>query len=841
MTAMRWLPAKAFLLVALHQSAFAGERLSLHVPSPDWRDQVIYLAMIDRFDDGDPANNDQHAGEYDPADPARFSGGDLAGAARRVAYLERLGVTALWLTPPVANQWWDPKVGYGGYHGYWASDFKSIDRHFGTLQDYRRLSDALHRRGMYLVHDVVVNHVGNYVQCSAPGRCTRSGAPAQAPFSSNDPADARHAYYHWNPRIADFDDKAQRYTWQLADLDDLDTEDPVVRRALRDSHGYWIREAGVDAFRVDTAFYVPPDYFTDFLHAADPQAPGILAVARATGRDDFHVFGEGFGLDKPFEDEKAKQIDEYMRGDDRLPGMINFPLHGSLLDVFARGRPPSVLAHRVRSMMALHARPHRMPTFVDNHDVERFLAGGSDAALKQALLAILTLPGIPTIYYGTEQGFTEQRGAMFAGGFGSGGRDRFDTAAPLYGFLQRAIALRRGHRVFSRGVPAVFTANPAAPGAFGYTMTHDGEAAVVLFNTSDRETLVARAPTGLPAGRLQPVFTIDGAAKPAQIDRDGTLTLRLPPRSGQAWLATGGPVAAAARGTAPTIDPVAEVVHDSLPLSGRAARAVELVVDGDLGRAMRAQARRGAWKAQLETADFIDPAVVHTLVARDVETGAVSAPRSFRVERDWREAASVVDPAGDDRGRSGRLRYPEDASWAGKRPLDLRGARAWTSGGSLRVEVALADLLSTWNAPNGFEHVLLTVFVELPGAAPGATVMPQQDGTLPAGHAWHFRLRLGGWSNALFSARGASATNEGTPVTPSAGLRADLRARTLAFTLPASALGTPRGLRGARVHVTTWDYDGGYRALAAEPAGFDFGGGRPGDARVMDELTLVLE
>ena len=138
------------------------------------------------------------------------------------------------------------------------------------------------------------------------------------------------------------------------------------------------------------------------------------------------------------------------------------------------------------------------------------------------------------------------------------------------------------------------------------------------------------------------------------------------------------------------------------------------------------------------------------------------------------------------------------------------------------------------------DHVLLTVFIELPHVGPGASVMPQQHGALPEGMAWHYRLRLGGWSNALFSADGASATNEGTPVTPAADLRADLRAGTLVFTLPARALGTPLVLRGARIHVTTWDYDGRYRTLAATPAAFDFGGGKPGDPLLLDELTLTL-
>ncbi|MCB1571921.1 MAG: hypothetical protein KDI72_13015, partial [Xanthomonadales bacterium] len=86
-----------------------------------------------------------------------------------------------------------------------------------------------------------------------------------------------------------------------------------VRRALRQSYGYWIREAGVDAYRIDTAFYVPPEYFEDFLYADDRRAPGILNVARQNGRKDFLAFGEGFAMDTPFHDESARRIDRYLR------------------------------------------------------------------------------------------------------------------------------------------------------------------------------------------------------------------------------------------------------------------------------------------------------------------------------------------------------------------------------------------------------------------------------------------------------------------------------------------------------------------------------------------------
>ena len=85
----------------------APEVIGSHVPSPDWRDQIIYFLMIDRFNDGDRANNDQGTGEYDPRSEKKFSGGDLAGVEQKIDYIQGLGATAVWTTPPVANQWWD--------------------------------------------------------------------------------------------------------------------------------------------------------------------------------------------------------------------------------------------------------------------------------------------------------------------------------------------------------------------------------------------------------------------------------------------------------------------------------------------------------------------------------------------------------------------------------------------------------------------------------------------------------------------------------------------------------------------------------------------------------------
>ncbi len=872
--------------------AGAAGAAKLHVPSPDWRDQVIYFVMTDRFADGDQRNNDLGAGEFDPRSGAKFNGGDLRGLRSRLGYIRGLGATALWLTPPVANQWTDPLGGYTGYHGYWAEHFEKVDRHLGSLADYQALSRALHGRGMYLVQDVVVNHTGNFFayrggwDAADPARfyVTNAGAkpvsaPTQVPFNLNDPrraADRRAGIYHWTPDVSDYTDKNQELNYQMSGLDDLNTDNPVVRRALRKSFGHWIQNAGVDAFRIDTAFYVAPEYFVDFLHARDKAAPGIAQVARQTGRRQFHVFGEGFGIDKPFADEQAKKIERYMTGADGrpvLPGMLNFPLYGALGDVFARGRPSAEFGDRIQRMMKLHQRPHLMPTFVDNHDLDRFLAGGSTAALQQALLAIFTLPGIPTIYYGTEQGFTEQRGAMFAAGFASGGRDRFDTAAPLYRQIAQMTALRRAHRLFSRGVPQVLKGNAARAGALAWRMDAGppgaAESALVVFNTADAETLLDNLDLGLaPRTRLRALFGLDGLPADLTVGANGRVSMKLPPRAGLVWKLNAqrstaaarpklrpatqavAPVTNAAAGTALSIDALASDRHGGdFVIAGSSSAPVQIVIDGDLANPISAApGADGRWQARIDTAQMVDPETRHEVVAWDASTGTASPARSFYVARAWALLSDVEDPAGDDRGPRGDYVYPTDPGWGANRQMDLRRVQVSGSGGALRLALTTNKISNGWSPQNGFDRVAFTLYIELPPQAGGAqsnpansSVMPLQFAQLPAGMRWHYRLRVTGWSNALTSAEGASATNEGRLVAPAAQVAVDQARNTVTLTLPPGALGRPATLSGAKVYVTTWDYDGGYRGLSPQPQPYSIGGGDPAnDARVMDDSAVIV-
>ncbi|WP_197427135.1 alpha-amylase family glycosyl hydrolase [Noviluteimonas gilva] len=834
-----------------------------HMPSPDWRDQILYFLMIDRFANGDRANDDQHAGEFDPTDGAKWSGGDLRGVRERIPYIKALGVTGVWITPPVANQWWNPRSHYGGYHGYWATDFSKVDAHFGTLADYQALARALHGEQMVLVQDIVVNHTADFFKYDAlpdasdPARglsfirdTQGQGAPTQAPFDRNDPRDPaqrgqgqlQQAVYHWTPDIRDFADDTQRLTWQLAGLDDIDTESPEARRALRASYGQWIRDVGVDGFRVDTAFYVPPAYFLDFLHADDPEAPGIVRVAKETGRKEFHVFGEGFALDKPFDDTQARRIDAYMRMPDGtrvLPGMIDFPLYGTALDVFARGAPTAQLGDRIRRRMQVHADPWRMPTFVDNHDVDRFLAQGDETGLKQALMMMMTLPGIPVIWQGTEQGFTDMRGSMFAGGYRSGGRDHFDKAAPMYQYLQRLIAVRRGDKLFSRGTPTVLRENRVGPGPIVWRMQgEDGSIAIVAINTSNNSVLLDNLETGAPPDTtLSTVFAIDAGIPSIAVDDKGRATALLPPRAGVVWKSLGEWAKDEFRLRPPTIDALPQSIFtEDFYVSGTAvgAEPVRLVIDDDAIHGRVVRPKDGRWEAKIDTTRMIDPEVEHSVVVYESASKNASERRTFKVARPWKLDVFVDDPQGDDNGPNGRYTYPTDPGYA-THPGDIEHVALSTSGGALKIVLRMRSISTAWNPPNGFDHVAFSIYIDLPKQKNGATVMPQQNAELPDDMQWDVRLRANGWTNAVFSAEGASATAEGKPIVPAARMRVDAKDRTITFILPATALLFAKELDNARVYVTTWDYDGGWRALAPQAGPHAFGGGDGArDARVLD-------
>ncbi len=861
----------------------------LHVPSPAWEEQVIYMVMTDRFANGDRRNDDQGKGEFDPADGDKYSGGDLQGIIDHLDYVQGLGATAIWITPPVANMWWDPLQQSGGYHGYWARHLEKVDEHLGTLDTYKALSSALHERGMYLVQDVVPNHMGNFftycdnasgLSCGPasydPTDVTRNflmnvnavptGKPEQAPFDQDDardPTQRAAAIYHWTPAITDYTDPNQELNYQISDLDDLNSENPVTRQALRSSYGYWIREVGVDAFRVDTVKFVPHDFWVDFFGSTDAAAPGIHAVARSTGRDHFLAFGEVFEEPDPLDDAADRTVASYLGTPDapELPSVQQVPLSTEIGRVLAGGSPTSYMTYRLGRLMdpTLFPDPYVLPTFVDNHDVQRFLSLGSDAALAQALAFMFTVPGIPVVYYGTEQSFTETRAAMFQGGFHSTA-DHFDTTAPSYQRIQALAALRKANKVFTHGDLAVLYDSEAGPGALAYRRTLGQDTALVLMNTADQAVLVSGLATGLPGGTVLQVLHSEQSPPAPSVDGSGNITMVLPARAVIVALATPQTQTPPAPGATITVATAidGQTFTDDVTITGTVSppsTVLQMVLDGYVDQATSVQVQpNGAWSVVLPVSLFPTGTAQHSLAfyAPPTPTANAAATPVMRFTTDvvfTGQTIAVTDPAGDDHGPTPQsaYTYPQDTTFQGKHYNDVTGVTLRVGATTMSVEVAMADWSTVWKPPLGFDHVAFTILFSVPGQN-GATVLPNLNATTPQGFGWSYDQFTYGWKNVMYMPNASDPTNYG-PTATAPSVTANAAAKTVTFVYDRTKYGLATW-SGVQIWVTTWDYDGinnYFRKLTPDGGQWDYGGGsaidpatnESPDPKIMDQVGPI--
>ncbi|MEL7198814.1 MAG: alpha-amylase family glycosyl hydrolase [Pseudomonadota bacterium] len=847
----------AALTLVLSAPLSAKDEGPLHLPSPDWRDQIVYSLMIDRFEDGDPTNNDQGENEYRRGEDPYFNGGDLAGIKSRVPYLDDLGVTAVWISPPTRTQWWDPATQYSGYHGYWPVHFKQVDPHFGTLAEYQALSRALHGRGMYLIQDVVVNQIGHYynykggydpsdetvnfnlVEGAVPPR------PLMYPFdlvNRLDPVHAAADVYHWTPTITDYDDPDQQYDHQLQLMNDLNTSNPLVRDALKSSYGHWIKQAGVDAFRVDAAKHVEADFLYDFLHGPD----GIMETAKSTGREDFLTFGEIFNFSDPMQVNAEKQIVKFMGTAERpqLGSVINFPLKEEMRRVFARAAPTSLLAYRLQEQARQFESSPRWPTFVNNHDVQRFLSVGSKEGYRLAYLLLMTAPGIPVVYQGDELGFTQVRRAIFDGA-GPGGAAAFDKTSDDFQFLKSVIHLRKSNPPLRRGSLTVLQENPTAPGILAYKREYEGEAIYVLINSAaGNRALVSGLQT--KGGDLEIVHAIGIKANtPVKASADGLLTFTMPPssslvlreRNSEAISGKSGPSKAPVLNAA---DPVAPKLKAGDALCGSADRASDnllLLINGNLDTASALKPERnGQWCVDLPqisldakdyTAQVYDP-------AQNKATPAVL----FNGQGGANMIAQFADPENDDRGPSGSYKMLTDAP--NHRAGDIRSVTARANDEQLELVIEVAQISNVWNYINGFDHTAFSIFIDAEPAG-GISDLPGMFAQMPKGAKWDVNHRLFGMGSTIHTSEGAAADQLGKLAAGRPEFQIDYANRTVTILYERSSLDID-SWENARIYIATWDADefGRFRELGSEATAGQIGGGAPDDPRILDDVMIAL-
>nr|WP_314446710.1 alpha-amylase family glycosyl hydrolase [uncultured Sphingomonas sp.] len=558
-------------------------------------DEVIYFLLPDRFDNGDPKNDrgGLKGGAlqtgFDPTHKGFYHGGDLKGLVRRLDYLQGMGVTAIWFAPVFKNK--PVQGGKGqesaGYHGYWVTDFTRVDPHFGENADFKAFVDAAHARGMKVYMDIITNHTADvikFAECEAANACPYrsiadypyqrrggiNGAPINPGFLGEGVRTAENFARLTDPNYAytlntDLKERNVKVPAWLNDpllyhnrgdsvfrgesntmgdfvgLDDLMTEHPKVVAGMIDVYGSWIDRFGIDGFRIDTARHVNPEFWQAFV-------PAMLERAKAKGIPNFHIFGE-VANDDFNTGFLAKHTVE-----DKLPTVLDFAFKQAALRSLAGGQPTEIWREFLNQDVLYaggKATAKQLPTFLGNHDQGRFafyVREGNKNASPDELLArvklghvlMFTWRGVPTVYYGDEQGFVgdggdqDARETMFPsktavyldnkllGTTRTNAVENFDTAHPLYRLIGELARTRTASEALRRGDSRLLAAEDA-PGLLAFSRAAPTEEVIVAVNTSaqpiTRNLAIAADITGLSS--------LSGSC-PAAPAAPGTVRVTLP-------------------------------------------------------------------------------------------------------------------------------------------------------------------------------------------------------------------------------------------------------------------------------------------------------------------------
>ena len=401
-------------------------------PSPaDWRDQVIYHLLIDRFDNNQsdsPPSAPPSAPEQSSAPAARFLGGKIPGITRRLDYLRGLGCTTIWISPPFKNR----QHSVESYHGYAIQNLLEIDPRFGTLEELKELIRQAHQRDMYVIIDIVINHTGDnwsYAEAESPvynqgqrfefgywrgadGNQTESRPEEFGPDDAVWPIEFQDPdFYKRQGRIGDpvSAGDEEMISGDTGGLKDLDLTREDVRNAVICCYKWWIAQTDCDGFRLDTVKHCEPSAVSTFVNA-------MREYAQSIGKLNFLIFAEIVEDDQALTNYIGLNIVQNPSDKFEYPMLsacLDFPLYFQLADVIQGKSSPRALAERYSWFQHYFRDFGRAGsyyvTFIDNHDqigrfYFRFLHGDADP--KLAVLGagyLLTAMGIPCIYYGTEQ------------------------------------------------------------------------------------------------------------------------------------------------------------------------------------------------------------------------------------------------------------------------------------------------------------------------------------------------------------------------------------------------------------------------------------------------------
>ena len=485
---------------------------------------VLYMLMPDRFAQG--ANHPKQIKGMrnyveDRTKPSLRHGGDLNGIREHLDYFNELGVTALWFTPVLENDSPDSKNGYSTYHGYATTNYYKVDPRFGSNEDYKRLCDEAHKKGLKIVMDMIFNHSGfehpwthdmpskdwlntpEWLTEQQSGRDPMTGFSVDSSNTSDtsttsNTSSARKTSQYLqtsykltpvvDPYASKIDLKETVEGWFVPSMPDLNQHNPHLMRYLIQNSIWWIETVGIDGIRMDTYPYAYADAMAQWLKELDLEYPNFNTVgetwvtepaytaawqkdSKLSEKNSYLKTVMDFSFFDKLNQAKNEETDGWWNGFNRL--------YNSFVYDYLYPNPSSVMA------------------FIENHDTDRFLGNGKDTlALKQALALLLTVNRIPQLYYGTEvlmNGTKEVTDGNvrkdFPGGFPGDthncftkeGRSKSEQA--MFSWLSRLLHWRQGNDVIIKGKQTQFTPNN---GIYVIARQYQGKTALTILNGTSK-------------------------------------------------------------------------------------------------------------------------------------------------------------------------------------------------------------------------------------------------------------------------------------------------------------------------------------------------------------------
>ena len=500
---------------------------------------VLYMLMPDRFAQGanhNPQVKGMRKYKEDRTQPSLRHGGDLNGIREHLDYFKELGVTALWLTPVLENDSPDDERGYSTYHGYATTNYYRVDPRFGTNDDYRRLCDEAHQKGLKVVMDMIFNHSGfehpwtqdmptkdwlNLPQWLKESKGTSNPTGTSFLQTSYKLTPVK------DPYASKVDLKETVDGWFVPTMPDLNQRNPHVMTYLIQNSKWWIETVGIDGIRMDTYPYADAKGMARWMKELDEEYPNFNTVGETWVTEPAYTAAWQKGSKLSKDNSYLKTVMDFAFFD-RLSQAKN-----EETDAWWNG-----LNRLYNSFVYdyLYVDPTHVMAFIDNHDTDRFLGNGRDSLmLKQALALLMTVRRIPQLYYGTEimmNGTKEVTDGNvrkdFPGGFPGDDHNAFTREGrtkqeqQMFSWLSRLLHWRQGNQVITKGTMTQFI---PFNGIYVIARQYRGKTALTILNGTNK-------PAKMEVKRYAEVIGSTKRAKDILTDRyyDLSNDLQLKPR-----------------------------------------------------------------------------------------------------------------------------------------------------------------------------------------------------------------------------------------------------------------------------------------------------------------------